>query len=102
MATYLDFEEPIKELEDQIIQTQEIGENTEVDMQDKINELEKKLNPEFFFRINRSTLLHRQAIENMVVWTKSRLKLDLKPATTEEVLVSYERTGDFKDWIVGR
>jgi acetyl-CoA carboxylase carboxyl transferase subunit alpha len=43
MATYLDFEEPIKELEDQIIQTQEIGENTEVDMQDKINELEKKL-----------------------------------------------------------
>lgn len=43
MATYLDFEEPIKELEDQIIQTQEIGENTEVDMQDKISELEKKL-----------------------------------------------------------
>ncbi len=43
MATYLDFEEPIKELEDQIIQTQEIGENTEVDMQDKIAELEKKL-----------------------------------------------------------
>ena len=43
MATYLDFEEPLKELEDQIIQTQEIGENTEVDMQDKIDELEKKL-----------------------------------------------------------
>ena len=43
MATYLDFEEPLKELEDQIVQTQEIGENTEVDMQDKIDELEKKL-----------------------------------------------------------
>lgn len=43
MATYLDFEEPLKELEDQIIQTQEIGANTEVDMQDKIDELEKKL-----------------------------------------------------------
>lgn len=43
MATYLDFEEPIKELEDQIIQTKEIGENTEVDMSDKIKELEKKL-----------------------------------------------------------
>lgn len=43
MATYLDFEEPLKELEDQIIQTQEIGENSEVDMQDKISELEKKL-----------------------------------------------------------
>lgn len=43
MATYLDFEEPLKELEEQIIQTKEIGENTEVDMTDKIAELEKLL-----------------------------------------------------------
>ncbi|MDX2359801.1 MAG: acetyl-CoA carboxylase carboxyltransferase subunit alpha [Crocinitomicaceae bacterium] len=43
MANYLDFEEPLKELEEQIIQTKEIGENTEVDMTDKIAELEKKL-----------------------------------------------------------
>ena len=43
MATYLDFEEPIKELEDQITQTKIIGEETEVDMTDKIIQLEKKL-----------------------------------------------------------
>lgn len=43
MATYLDFETPIKELEEQIIQTKEIGESTSVDMTDKINELESKL-----------------------------------------------------------
>lgn len=43
MATYLDFEEPLKELEEKILQTKEIGENTEVDMSDKIQELEKKL-----------------------------------------------------------
>jgi len=43
MATYLDFEEPLKDLEDQIAQTKEIGSNTEVDMADKIEELEKKL-----------------------------------------------------------
>jgi acetyl-CoA carboxylase carboxyl transferase subunit alpha len=43
MATYLDFEEPLKELEEQIIQTKEIGENTDVDMTDKIKELETKL-----------------------------------------------------------
>lgn len=43
MATYLDFEEPLKELEDQILQTKEIGENTDVDMSDKIKELEDKL-----------------------------------------------------------
>ncbi|MDG1147938.1 MAG: acetyl-CoA carboxylase carboxyltransferase subunit alpha [Crocinitomicaceae bacterium] len=43
MATYLDFEEPLKELEDQIVKTKEIGVDTEVDMADKIGELEKKL-----------------------------------------------------------
>lgn len=43
MATYLDFEEPIKELEEQILQTKEIGENTNVDMTKTIAELEKKL-----------------------------------------------------------
>ncbi len=43
MATYLDFEEPLLALEEQITQTKEIGASTEVDMSDKINELEKKL-----------------------------------------------------------
>ena len=43
MATYLDFEEPLRELEDKILQTKELGENTDVDMTDKISELEKKL-----------------------------------------------------------
>ena len=43
MATYLDFEEPLKELEDQIVKTKEIGKDTEVNMADKIGELEKKL-----------------------------------------------------------
>jgi acetyl-CoA carboxylase carboxyl transferase subunit alpha len=43
MATYLDFEEPIKALEEQIQQTKEIGETTDVDMSDKIAELEEKL-----------------------------------------------------------
>lgn len=43
MATYLDFEEPLKDLEDQIAQTKEIGSSTEVDMGDKIEELETKL-----------------------------------------------------------
>jgi acetyl-CoA carboxylase carboxyl transferase subunit alpha len=43
MSVYLDFEEPIKSLEEQIAQTREIGESTNVDMSDKIEELEKRL-----------------------------------------------------------
>ena len=43
MAIYLDFEEPLKELEEQIEQTKEIGASTEIDMTDKIKELEHVL-----------------------------------------------------------
>ena len=43
MSVYLDFEEPLKALEEQIEQTKEIGASTEVDMSDKINELENVL-----------------------------------------------------------
>jgi acetyl-CoA carboxylase carboxyl transferase subunit alpha len=42
-TTYLDFEEPLRELEEQIEQTKALGEQTQVDMQDKISELEHVL-----------------------------------------------------------
>lgn len=43
MSTYLDFEEPIKALEEQIAKAKEIGQDAELDMTDKIKVLEKKL-----------------------------------------------------------
>ena len=43
MSTYLDFEEPIRALEEQIAQTKSIGETSDVDMSDTILALEKKL-----------------------------------------------------------
>lgn len=43
MSTYLDFEEPLKALEDQIAKAREIGQDAELDMTDKINALETKL-----------------------------------------------------------
>jgi acetyl-CoA carboxylase carboxyl transferase subunit alpha len=43
MSTYLDFEEPLKALEEQIAKTKEIGTDAELDMTDKINALETKL-----------------------------------------------------------
>ncbi|MEN9972345.1 MAG: hypothetical protein RIS20_692 [Bacteroidota bacterium] len=43
MSTYLDFEEPLKALEEQIAQTKELGESTNVDMTEKLAELEQVL-----------------------------------------------------------
>lgn len=43
MSTYLDFEEPLKEIADQIEKAKEIGKDAEIDMTDKISALEQKL-----------------------------------------------------------
>ena len=43
MSTYLDFEEPLKVLEEQIAQTKELGESTNVDMSEQLAELEQVL-----------------------------------------------------------
>jgi acetyl-CoA carboxylase carboxyl transferase subunit alpha len=43
MSTYLDFEEPLKALEEQIAQTKELGESTQVDMSEQLAELEHVL-----------------------------------------------------------
>jgi acetyl-CoA carboxylase carboxyl transferase subunit alpha len=43
MSTYLDFEEPLKSLEEQIAQTKELGETTNVDMSEQLAELEQVL-----------------------------------------------------------
>lgn len=43
MATYLEFEAPIQELEEQILKAKEIALTTEVSMEDTIKELEDKL-----------------------------------------------------------
>ena len=43
MSIYLDFEEPIKAIEEQIEKTKEIGDTSDLDMTDKIQELKQKL-----------------------------------------------------------
>lgn len=44
MATYLDFEEPLRILQEEIEKLSETGETTQVDMSDKIKELQEKMN----------------------------------------------------------
>jgi len=43
MTTYLDFEQPLQELRDQICSAKELSENTGVDMTQQVKELEQKL-----------------------------------------------------------
>ena len=64
-----------------------------------INDLENLLNPEQFFRINRKFVINIDAIEQMHAYSKSRVKLDLKPKNQIEAVVSVDRSAVFKAWL---
>lgn len=60
---------------------------------------ENKLNPEVFFRVNRTFIIHINAIKSIVAYTNSRLKITLNNYNKKEIIVSRERVKDFKLWI---
>jgi DNA-binding LytR/AlgR family response regulator len=76
------------------------GKNYPVDF--TLDQLEKKLDSERFFRINRKFLISYESIARMISYSKSRVKITLVPDTDLEVISSTERSGDFKDWLAGK
>ena len=62
-----------------------------------LDRLEEMLNPAEFFRINRKQIIHFVFIEDIISYSKSRLKVLL--AGGAEGIVSRERVGDFKEWL---
>ena len=66
-----------------------------------MDKLETMLQPKDYFRLNRQFLISARSIEEMTAYSKSRVKVKLIPKNKEEAVVSSERTGDFKRWLVG-
>ena len=67
-----------------------------------LDELETILDPAVFFRINRQFIIYIKAIENMFSYSKSRIKIILKPHIDTETIVSAERSAAFKEWLLGK
>jgi len=67
-----------------------------------IDKLLCELDPAEFFRINRQYLICHKAIQNVHVYTKSRLKLELNPSVNEMVFVSLDKVPAFKKWLDGK
>ncbi len=66
-----------------------------------LGDLEGSLDPKKFYRINRKFIISYQSIQNMVAYSKSRVKIDLipPPPNAMDVIVSVERSGPFKKWL---
>lgn len=66
-----------------------------------LEELEKLLDPKLFFRLNRSLLASINSITAIHDYFNSKLKLELSPLSSTEVIVSKEKAGRFKLWLDG-
>jgi DNA-binding LytR/AlgR family response regulator len=63
--------------------------------------LENILDPALFFRINRTFIIRINAIKDVVVYSNSRLKINLTQDFDKEIIVSREKVSDFKEWFDG-
>lgn len=64
-----------------------------------LEQLEKELSPETFFRINRKFIINITGIKDIIAYTNSRLQLRLNTYGQEKVIVARERVKDFKLWL---
>lgn len=64
-----------------------------------LEELEGMLDPQQFFRINRSLVVAFKSVDQIHPYFGNRLKLFLDPAMEKDVLVSREKVNEFKKWL---
>lgn len=64
-----------------------------------LDELVDVLDPDRFFRANRQFIITFESIAEIHPYFKGRMKIHLNPKTEEEVVISSERTPEFKRWI---
>ena len=67
----------------------------------KLEELEDLLNPEHFFRANRTFIVSINAIKDVLVYSNSRLKIITEIKLDKDIIVSREKVGAFKQWFDG-
>lgn len=66
-----------------------------------LEQMEKQLDPDRFFRLNRQFLACRQAIRGMHILPKSRIRVETEPPAPSDIIVSSERSAAFKRWMSG-
>ena len=64
-----------------------------------LEQVEADLDPNQFFRINRKYIVALSALDQIQVHSNSRLKVQVKGVTDNDIIVSRERVSDFKKWI---
>ncbi|QIP14985.1 response regulator transcription factor [Spirosoma aureum] len=68
-------------------------------IEQKLEDLDSQLDPRQFFRANRQFIVARNSISEAELYFNGRLQLKLKPAPSQQVLISKDRANLFKKWM---
>lgn len=63
-----------------------------------LDEIQSQLNPDLFFRVNRSIIAHRNSIVQAELHFNGKIKLQVHPTSGSEVMVSRDKANSFKSW----
>jgi len=64
-----------------------------------MDKISSQLDPAAFFRINRKYIVPLESIDKIHPYFNSRLKLELNFKQDQELIVSREKVGEFKNWL---
>jgi len=64
-----------------------------------LEQISGSISPEDFYRVNRSFIVHINAIKKISKYFNSRLHLELTPQTEESVLISRVKVPEFMNWM---
>lgn len=68
-------------------------------IEDTLEQLEDKLQPDTFFRVSRKYFVNITAVKDIISYSNSRLKILLNSYSETDIIVSRERVKAFKNWI---
>jgi len=66
-----------------------------------LEDIYSQLNPDDFFRANRQTIIHRQAVKDISLWFGNKLSVNLTVPTEERIVISKSKAPEFKAWLSG-
>jgi len=64
-----------------------------------LDQVEQVVDPAVFFRVNRKYLVSAASITDIISYTNSRLRLDIRGSQDRDIIVARERVQDFKTWL---
>lgn len=59
------------------------------------------LDPKIYYRVNRSYILNISSVQDVIVYSNSRLKITPQVRWEREIIVSRDKVNDFKQWFDG-